>query len=472
MIVAGAGCRRGPSLANGKETFYVGLFYIPPTDSLYGGSGATERPRASRVRGDGWYRPHDALRCPLANPDLLPLSRLIRLFFLAALLFAALPAGDAAAQRLSREARISLLTVMPGDALDSMYGHSALRVYDPARDIDVSFNYGTFDFDAWFLPRFLYGRLDYFLSSYPYHLGLRHYSLERRPIIEQVLNLSAAQKEAVFEFLLVNILPENRYYRYNFLFDNCSTRIRDAMQIALREAIDFSTVPVPDATFRAFLDPYAGPWLDAGIDLLLGAPVDEPIDAQESMFLPDHLMAGFALATVDTGGVRVPLVARTDTVLWVDNYTRAADDPRWAAWLLWALLAVGVVVTLLDVRTGRGTRRLLDVPLFLIAGFAGLLITFLWFISLHDVTAQNWNLLWAWPTHLWAAWVLFHPGRGRFVARYLAAAAAAALVTALGWSLWTQALPPAVLPFVLLLGLRAAWIARSTLRPTGSPSTS
>ena len=400
--------------------------------------------------------------------------------FVLVLLGCAAPA-HAQERLLSDAARVSLLTALPGDAVHALYGHSALRVYDPERDIDLSFNYGTFDFDAWFVPRFVYGELDYFLSHYPFALGVESYRREGRPVIEQVLNLSAAQREAVFRFLALNARPENRYYRYDFLFDNCSTRIRDLFETTLGGALRFPALPDTGRTFRALIDPYQGVFLDTGIDLLLGAPVDRTALPREMMFLPDHLMAAFDAAVVDTGAAdtgaaAVPLVARTDTVLWIDGYRRPAAGLPWVSVLLWAAFALGAAVTYRDYRAGRVVRRVVDVPLFAVTGVLGVLIVFLWFVSLHEVTARNWNLLWAWPTHLAAAWLLLR-GRtpGAWLRRYTGAAAVAALAFALGWFAWPQHLPPALLPLLLLLALRGARLAageRHIVRPpSGRPVT-
>src|SRR5690606_20733689 len=122
----------------------------------------------------------------------------------------------------------------------------------------------TFEFDTWFVPRFVYGDLLYRLSHYPFELGLASYRQEGRPVIGQVLALSDAQREAVFAFLLVNARPENRYYRYDFLFDNCATRPRDVLEQTLGDAVRFGEPAVAGRTFRALIDPYQPPLLDFG----------------------------------------------------------------------------------------------------------------------------------------------------------------------------------------------------------------
>ena len=366
--------------------------------------------------------------------------------------------------QLSDEAQISLITILPGDAVYSLWGHSALRVYDPLQNYDRAFNYGTFAFGnpLAFVAKFSYGQLDYILSiqSYP-ALADVSWNRQGRPVIEQVLRLDAAQRNTLFRFLQNNALPEHRSYRYNFLFDNCSTRIRDAFETLLGDAVTFAPEPNPGLSFRHLIDPYATehPFLDFGMDLGLGLPADEIATARETMFLPMYLMEAFDHATVTIDGQTQPLVARTDTVYW--SAERATLEPSWP-WpsiLLWGLFALGLWVIARDVRATRIERRLFDGLLFGVTGGAGLLIVFLWFISLHTVTHWNLNLLWAWPSHLWVAWVLIRRRRPRRLRGYLWATALLTLALALSSFFLPQEIPAAALPLLLLLAARSAALA-------------
>ncbi len=388
-------------------------------------------------------------------------ARFLLLTLLAGLL-AAGPARSQHPQTLSDEAQVSLLTILPGDQVYSMYGHSAIRIVDPVLGLDWTYNYGTFDFGhpLTFVPRFVQGRLDYFLSVASYPRALAFYrTVEQRPVIEQVLALDATQRQALFDLLQVNARPENRTYRYDFLFDNCATRIRDVMEATLGEALHFDDVPPPNRTFRQLLDPYAAdrPFLDFGIDLALGTPVDRIASARESMFLPDYLQRAFAHATLTRDGQTVPLVARTDTVFWTDR--PAARAWPWPALLLWTLFAVGLGWT---VRTWSQppARRWPDAWLFGLVGVAGVLLLYLWAGTEHTVTRPNWNLAWAWPTHLVAAVWLSRRGGTPLLRRYFAATALATVVFLIGFVALPQSVPGAAIPLLLLLALRALWWAR------------
>ena len=363
---------------------------------------------------------------------------------------------------LSEQSDISMVTILPGDAIHAEFGHSALRVRDPALGIDRLYNYGTFDFrDPWFVPKFTYGRLTYFLSVSPSPAAFRHYRRQERPIIEQHLRLSRAQRDALFRFLEINARPENRSYQYDFLFDNCSTRVRDALEEALGSDVQFTDAPDPDATFRHLLDPYVAdrPALSVGFDLALGTPTDRRVSPREAMFLPIPLMHAFDAATIQQDSVRQSLVTRTDTLLWLDGYDATEQAFPWPRWLGWLLFAGGLGLTAWELARKQSPSALFDRLLFGIAGIAGLLMTFLWFIAEHTVTNQNWNLLWAWPTHLIPALVLQRMTGARNGRVYFGAAALVSLITAIGWALWPQDFHPAVLPIVLLLALRLGWRA-------------
>jgi hypothetical protein len=360
---------------------------------------------------------------------------------------------------LSARSEVSLLTILPGEAVYSEFGHSAFRVRDPRRGIDRIYNYGTFAFDEpFFLAKFIYGRLIYSLSVVPYDYAIDRYRGLGRPVIEQRLRLSQRQRSALFRFLEVNARPENRSYRYDFLFDNCSTRLRDALVTTLGDSLQFGGRPDPGHTFRTLLNRYMAdrPGLAAGMNLLLGTPTDRPASSYEVMFLPDYLMRAFDHATVTTASGPAPLVTARDTVFWVDGYDatpRAFAWPRWAAWLL---LVAGVLATGWSYYDRPVVPRAADAALFGAAGIVGFVVAFLWFISEHTATNYNWNLAWAWPTHLVAAVVLMRRTVSSRSRRYLAATAVLPFVLLVTGVVRAQPLPSVAWALMLLLAVRAA----------------
>jgi hypothetical protein len=363
--------------------------------------------------------------------------------------------------QLSDEAVISMTTIFPGDATEELFGHSAIRVQDSQLNIDFFFNYGTFQFDNYFLPKFIYGDLNYFLSVVRTSRALQYYEERRRPVVEQVLNLTTDQKRQIYQFLRLNTLEENRYYQYDFLFDNCSTRIRDGFENVLGEDLRFAPNPDPGLTYRQMIDLYVNhrPGINLGIDLLLGSRIDRVALPHEAMFLPDFLMEAFDHATIIIDGEEIPLVAYTSTLLEIEDYKTAESLP-WAAIATWLLFVAGVVITSKNVKNGESAERWFDTLLFAVCGLIGLLITFLWFISLHNVTASNLNLFWAWPFHLLILPALFkNRNRGNTLRIYFLLSAISCFVILIGWMYWAQSLHAAVLPVLLLLTIRSGWIA-------------
>lgn len=402
----------------------------------------------------------------------------MRLAFL--LLLAALAVSPSAAHAqyvpelpdsLSDQARLSLLTVLPGDFVYSMWGHSAVRVVDPATGLDASFNYGTFDFrdPVSFIRRFIDGRLDYMLSVSPTLRAVQHYARnEGRPTIEQHLAFDADQAEAVYQYLRQNAQPENRTYRYNFLYNNCSTRIRDVLTQTLGAAVTFEAAPDPDQTFRELVDPYvaARSYLDLGIDLVMAVPVDEEASANEAMFLPDYLLAGFDAARVGVGAATRPLVSRTDTLAWVPGYASPRTSWPWAGIVGWVLAAA--TVTLLFVRPPTTHARPWTgfTAFWLgVVGLAGAILLYMWVATEHTVTRPNWHLLWAWPTHLLVLPFVLRQRWPRWAHVYVGAALGVTLVALLVWPLLPQAFPPSLLPYVLmvLMSSAAAWWAQRAM---------
>jgi len=380
--------------------------------------------------------------------------------------------GGVESRRLSDSARVSLVTILPGKKVYSLFGHNALRVYDPERGIDIAYNYGTFDFGnpLTFSAKFAYGDLDYRLTRQSYQRMVAFYPVEEgRPIIEQHLDLDARQREEAFRFLEWNAQPENAYYRYDFYHDNCATRIRDVLEDILGTGLVTSTSD-PGVTMRQLLDPYLAErsWLHFGMDAGQGLPADAPATSRSELFLPDRLAEWAAAArVVDPDGER-PLVARTDSIGWTPQRAELRGAPDWPFLAFMAVLGLVVLITVLDLRSNRPRRAWLDVPLFALVGLTGLIIAFLWFVSLHAVTKGNANLLWALPTNLVLVWMLARSDGRRWVEGLLWGTATSAAIFVLGWPLWTQELPLATLPLALALAIRTAGLAVARRR-RGAP---
>ena len=376
-------------------------------------------------------------------------------------------AGDAFG--LSDSTQVSLLTMMPGEQAYSLFGHSAIRIRDAAAGLDRTYNFGTFDFDQpYFVPRFLRGSLDYQLATAPYEWVLEDYKLQGRPIIEQTLALDAATTRALYDVLETNALPENRSYRYDFFFDNCSTRLLGAIDSALARTGtgDAARVTLPpqesEWTFRELIYPYVrgNPPVHLGTDLALGVPTDDVASPRQETFLPLELAAQLDRATV--GGQA--LVSRRDTVFWLPEAGLPEEAFPWPLLAGWILFAGTVIWTAIS-WTKAPDARLLDGVLFGVVGLAGTLMLLLWTATSHTVTGPNLNVLWAWPTHVVAAFAIARRQTGSVWATYFGLTAFVTAVAAVFWSALPQVLPAAALPIALMLVLRGAVRAATTFAP-------
>lgn len=364
---------------------------------------------------------------------------------------------DVAPDSLSEQTTVSLLTMLPGKEVYSLFGHSSIRIHDPVTGLDWTYNYGTFDFrQSFFVLRFLRGTLDYILDSAPFESELVRYQQLGRPIIEQRLAFTAETSRELYRFLEWNARPENRTYRYDFFYDNCSTRILNAFDRSLANA-GLGPLVLPDTTtdetFRTLLEPYiqGRPWLHTGIELGLGLPADKQPTARQRTFLPIELMNQMDQAQVDG----LPLVSARDTLFWIDGYGESSRSTPWP--LLWSslILIVAIGLSMLQWRNGLlAWIRWFDVLLFGLIGLSGLVLLLLWLASAHGAPNWNLNLLWAWPTHLAAAWPLRKATLSSGWKRYALITSAITGVLALAWPWLPQPLPLAAWPLVIAIVIR------------------
>lgn len=305
------------------------------------------------------------------------------------------------------QTRMSLLTCGVGDELYSSFGHTAIRYTDPAKGIDEIYNYGMFDFsDPDFLVKFTRGKLLYFVGIGSYNNFVEDYSYEQRTVVEQELNLSSAQRSKILAFLKENLKPENKYYKYDFLYDNCATRVRDIFPNILGSGFHFGT-SLPEGkkiTFRGIINEYQrnNHWARLGINLVLGSRIDKVMSNEEAMFLPDMLMQGIATAKLN----EVPIVAGAPKQV-VKGADRAARSPNGPMWVMVGLLLLTLMVFF--VRPLRVLKPALAFLHLLVSGLLGFMLLFMWLGTDHQSSANNYNLLWALPFNLPFAFSIFKP---------------------------------------------------------------
>ena len=302
------------------------------------------------------------------------------------------------AQTLSDDARLSLLTCTPGKALYERYGHTALRVYDPINDIDISFNYGLFDFDTeHFYWKFVKGETWYQLGASSTKWFLFDYESQDRPVYEQVLRLTPDQRESVWQALVENYKPENRYYLYNFVFDNCATRPYLLIANALGDTIISDYTGYTGQTYRRFIRHYTGKWSweNAGINLLFGSKADRPMTSDQRLFLPEELMRFMQSAHLADG---TPLVSEAYIAAF-----EPVNTPWYASWPLGLVLffIIMCLVSLYDRKRNKWSwwvDMIVLIPYVLVL----VIVTFLTFFSCHPLVGFGWRLLIIPITHLCA----------------------------------------------------------------------
>ena len=312
--------------------------------------------------------------------------------------------------------RISLLTCTPGAELYSIFGHNALRIVDSAAGTDIVYNYGTFNFnDPDFYTKFVRGKLMYFLSQTSYADFLFEYSYFKRGIIEQELKLNLVEKKALQQFMFENVREENRYYKYDFLYDNCTTRLRD---IIFRTNSTKPLLPKVFTTYgktfrdhlHGYLDRAAMPWTKLGIDLLLGVGADKPMSPMEVMFLPDYLAKGVALGTA-----KGKQLIFQETIALPDAQDPVIPGPFWQM----PIFVIGLIVVMLllpFILNADKWKVIADNILLIITGVIGLLLSFMWLGTDHQSFSKNLNLIWAMPFNLVIAFLADR--NGLYVRRY------------------------------------------------------
>ena len=358
---------------------------------------------------------------------------------------------------LSEQSRISLITGEPGDALYERFGHSAIRVYDPANGLDLVYNYGTFDFNApGFYPKFLMGKLNYFLSVYEFKRMVYAYKYYNQSLYEQVINLNYDEKVAVYNFINRNYLPENRYYLYEFFFDNCSSRIRDVFEEILGPNLHFDEKHIIDfKTFRQLLDEFLteAKWGDFGIDLILGLPADAKASSRDYMFLPYKLFDAFEYAIIERDSTKVPFVLSTNVINQSVNLPGKEGLKISPSILFWTLFVI-ILLFSLFINQQKKVIKYIDVILFVVVGLAGLLIFFLWFATDHISTKDNLNLLWTFPIHLLMPYIILRNEKKGWMKYYLQFWMLFLILFLVTWKILPQDLNTANIPIILTLIIR------------------
>lgn len=314
-----------------------------------------------------------------------------------------------------------LLTCSPGPEVYELYGHTALRVRD-ALGLDVVFNYGVFDFiRPYFVWNFVLGKTDYMVQPIPYNYFIQVYEERGSSVIAQRLNLTATEGDKLMRALMENSLPQNREYRYNYLTNNCTTKVRDMIEHVIEGEVRYWEAD--RLTYRECLHHYTQehPWAELGDDILLGASVDTILTDRSSAFLPERLKVYYDKAVIFDmeGNSRPLLVGEAYELVEKREVPIEPEFPLSPFMTLLAFAGLSLLVFAIEVVFKRMIWGY-DLLIMPAQGLCGLLLCFMFFFSEHPSVDSNWQIWLFNPLPLVCMpWVVWRAIKHRFCLYHL-----------------------------------------------------
>lgn len=289
---------------------------------------------------------------------------------------------------------ISLLTCSPHEEVYSLYGHTAIRYHDLRTGDDYAFNWGSFSFDKpFFVARFVFGLTDYELVALPFKYFCPYYQEWGSSVTEQVLNLTPSETYKIWQALAENLKPENSVYRYNYFYDNCSTRPRDIIEKNLEGKLEYQPRENYTPSYREMTHECTRnhDWATFGNDMLLGVKADQPTKREQQEFLPENLMYDFDHAQIYADGNYRPLVKERRMLVAPGVQIIEPDFICPPLTVFGLLLVITIGISLLEWRRGK-TFKYYDGLLMLAQGLAGCVL-FVMLFSQHPTTSTNLQIL-------------------------------------------------------------------------------
>lgn len=310
----------------------------------------------------------------------------------------------------SDSTEISLITCSPGQEVYARFGHSGVRVKDKLKGTDIVFNWGLFSFNTEnFYLKFIAGETDYLLGAHRTEDFLMEYRERNSVVWEQVINFSKEGRKRFLSLLLNNYQPENRLYRYNFVFDNCATRPRDLIIGAVEGHVVFNS-GIGTKTFRQAIEDYVTPfsWLGFGIDIVFGVQADKTMPQLESMFLPEVLKYETLNAVIFNKDEQSrPLISENRTIVtntfMPETNSSFFEKPSHT---FIALLIIILLISIYEIALDKKYNTFIDAILLFVTGIGGIIITYLMLFSLHPLVKYNFNILWLNPLNFIAAFLI------------------------------------------------------------------
>ncbi|GAA3784410.1 DUF4105 domain-containing protein [Corallibacter vietnamensis] len=359
------------------------------------------------------------------------------------------------AQELTKNAQVSVLTIGPGTSLNDAFGHSAFRIKDS--NFDYVFNYGVYNFNTPnFYTKFARGKLEYLIGLDYYEAFFNAYVRQNRTVKEQILNISPTEKQKLFDFLVNNYKPENRAYLYDFFYDNCATKISDVLQKTLNNTVVFHTPEnYKEKSFRTLIQDNLNynSWGSLGIDIALGSVIDKTATPEEHMFLPENIFTFFNDAEVHN-----KTLVKEVKILYKKQESKTSTNLFTSPLFILGLISLGIIfITYRDYKN-KTRAAWLDNTLFVLTSIIGVLLLLLWFATDHTATAQNYNLLWAFPLNILLLFQLQKPLIKSWSIKFIKFLVIMLCLMTFHWVVGVQVFAIALAPIIVALFIRYIYL--------------
>ena len=360
-------------------------------------------------------------------------------------------------KNIPNNTQISVLTIGPGNNLNDAFGHSGIRLKTSYSDI--VYDFGRYNFEAPnFYLNFARGKLNYLQGKANYNNLVNFYKQQNRSIKEQILNLSAEEKQSVYTFLETNYAKNQGAYLYDFFYDNCATKIRDVIENATNGNIDYQLPDnYEDKTFRTLIQDELHPnaWGSLGIDIALGAIIDRTATPREHMFLPKNIHSFYSEATINNR----QLVSNSKTIINSDTKFKNGTFLLSPIFVLSLIAILIIYITFNDHKKQRRTKGL-DACIQLILGVIGILLTLLWFGTDHTATGYNYNLLWAFPLSLVMVIQAYKAKPKKWFIGYIKFCVLMLCLLTVHWISGVQQFAPTLIPLLIALFVRYIFLLK------------
>ena len=352
----------------------------------------------------------------------------------------------------NEQSGFSIITIGPYEnELYSAFGHSGIRYFNKNTGEDYFYNYGIFDFDQPnFYLNFLNGRLLYKVGKYSYPAAKNYYIDQERFIKEQLLNLDQSQEILLYNYLEQNIQPQNANYLYNYVYDNCATKIRDILSEVIGDKLNFSEV-AGEVSFRNLMDMYLknNLWGDLGIDICLGPEIDRVISSQDKMFIPDFLFESLENASIAGSDklIKETIILNSDTI---EEFKENFLTPNLIFFIFFIFI---MTISFRQIKYDI-SYNLIDFFIFFSSGLIGLLLSFLWLFTDH-LSGNNFNLVWALPSNILISFLFIKISSKKLLINYLILYVLSLVALFLMWNFIPQNLNESLVLLILGILVRA-----------------